>query len=252
MTSKPRPAGFCSKASFISIQPITTAHLSILIGLIILYGIVGCSTPPAKPEPPAKPTTSQQESSLTQLASKYGNDARSRVETWQRLIEENQNISEIDKLNLTNQFINQLDFVDDLTHWGKRDYWATPIETLASNGGDCEDFSIAKYVTLTKLGVPDACLRLVYVKADLINQSHMVLTHQCSPKEPVLVLDNLIPEILPAEKRTDLHPVYSFNASDLWVNKQLNNAKQTGSSQQIGLWQQLLEKMQQEDERFGQ
>ena len=226
-------------------------RIGILTICVTLLYLTGCSTPAPKPQPveAPKPIT-QREASLNQLESRYGNDARKRVETWQRIIAENQTAPTMDKLNLANQFINQLQFVDDPTHWGQADYWATPIETLASNGGDCEDFSIAKYVTLTKLGVPDNCLRLVYVKADSINQSHMVLTHQCTPQNPVLVLDNLVPDILPAEQRPDLHPVYSFNAADLWVNKRLDQSRQTGSSSQIGLWQQLLKKLNLEDQKF--
>lgn len=223
---------------------------ALLVLALFTLGLSGCSAPVKKPIETGPSQNTQRESSLKQLASRYGNDARTRVETWQLLIKENQNIPLIDKLNLSNQFINQLEFVDDLSHWGKQDYWATPIETLASNGGDCEDFSIAKYVTLTKLGVPDACLKLVYVKADRINQSHMVLTYQCTPKEPVLVMDNLIPDILPSEQRPDLHPVYSFDASDLWINKRLGEAKQTGSSEQVGLWQELLQRLNQENSKF--
>ena len=58
-----------------------------------------------------------------------------------------------------------LPWISDDEHWGKRDYWATPIEMLATNGGDCEDFSIAKYLTLTQLRVPSDKLRITYVRA---------------------------------------------------------------------------------------
>ena len=56
-------------------------------------------------------------------------------------------------------------FIDDIIHWNKVDYWATPIEFLASHGGDCEDFAIAKYFTLIQLGIPEEQLTLTYVKA---------------------------------------------------------------------------------------
>ena len=44
------------------------------------------------------------------------------------------------------------DFADDTEIWGEPDYWATVLETLGRGAGDCEDFSIAKYVTLKAMG----------------------------------------------------------------------------------------------------
>ncbi len=71
-------------------------------------------------------------------------------------------------------------FEDDDQHWHQADYWATPIETLASNGGDWEDFSIAKYFTLSELGVADQCLRLTYVKAlSLISLKQIFINPEC-------------------------------------------------------------------------
>ncbi|MBI4206399.1 MAG: transglutaminase-like cysteine peptidase [Betaproteobacteria bacterium] len=108
--------------------------------------------------------------------------------------------------------------MDDIIHWGKEDYWATPIEFLSTNAGDCEDFSIAKYFTLRALGVPDDRLRLTYVK-ELVqyNQAHMVVAYFPSPDAEPLVLDNINKTIQPASARSDLLPVYSFNGSNLWL-----------------------------------
>ena len=85
--------------------------------------------------------------------------------------------TDLEKLEKVNRFFNQVNFVSDAIHWQKKDYWATPIEFLASDGGDCEDFALAKYFTLKMLGVPEKKLNLTYVKAWKLNQSHMVLTY---------------------------------------------------------------------------
>lgn len=51
--------------------------------------------------------------------------------------------------------------------------WATPIESLIRNSGDCEDFAIAKYFTLLAMDVPEDQLKITFVK--LNNQlGHMV------------------------------------------------------------------------------
>lgn len=97
---------------------------------------------------------------------------------WQQLITENQGLTEQEKLNRVNEFFNaNIQFIDDQALWDLKDYWATPLETLSKGGGDCEDYAIAKYFTLKRLGVDESKLRLTYVKAVELNQAHMVLTY---------------------------------------------------------------------------
>jgi predicted transglutaminase-like cysteine proteinase len=181
---------------------------------------------------------------LGDIETKYGAPARDRVQAWVDLIDANQNKSEEEKIEFTNAYFNRLAFVDDNTHWGKTDYWATPIEMLATNGGDCEDFSIAKYFTLRALGISENHLRLSYVKALKLNQAHMVLTYTSKPGTVPLVLDNLEPEIKPATQRLDLQPIYSFNAEGLWLAKQRGASQQMGSSERVLQWRELLLRMQ--------
>lgn len=180
------------------------------------------------------------EAKLEEIESTYGKEGRKRVENWRYLIEDNKNKNEKNKLVLVNNFINQVEFKDDRAHWKREDYWATPIETIASNGGDCEDFSLAKYFTLFELGVAQQCLRMTYVKAMPSNIPHMVLTYQCRRRHHPLVLDNLNPTILPAKHRKDLLPVYSFNVHGLWIAKQRGIGKKVGSRKRSSLWMNLL------------
>lgn len=149
----------------------------------------------------------------------YGDRAGKRVATWRSNMTSYDGLSEKEKLRSVNQFFNQMYFVDDTILWGKNDYWATPLEFLGSNAGDCEDFTIAKYFSLLELGVPDKKLRLVYVKALELNQFHMVLAYYSTPSAEPLILDNLNPEIKRGSKRPDLRPIYSFNGKNLWLIK---------------------------------
>ncbi|WP_330221510.1 transglutaminase-like cysteine peptidase [Marinomonas phaeophyticola] len=138
-----------------------------------------------------------------------------------------------------NDFFNQMDFVDDIIHWGKEDYWATPIEFLGTRGGDCEDFTIAKYFSLRELGVPDEKLRLVYVKALTLDQHHMVLAYYHKPTAIPVLLDNLDKTLKPANKRRDLLPIYSFNAKNLWLSKEKGRGVLVGGSSRLSLWTDL-------------
>jgi len=194
----------------------------------------------------AKATFLFNEALFQKVQVRFGVDASKRVRDWQHLIAQNDDVSTADKLYEVNQFFNRLYFVDDLTHWNKNDYWATPVEFLATNGGDCEDFSIAKYFSLRALGVPTEKLRLMYVKALRYNMAHMVLAYYETPNAIPLVLDNLNPDILPANQRRDLQPVYSFNGDGLWLAKEQGQGKQVQKGGNNGLWEDLNKRMMQE------
>lgn len=183
---------------------------------------------------------------LSFVEKKYGVAAHKRVTDWKRLMESNRNKSDTEKLELVNQFFNQIPFVSDADHWGKEDYWATPIEMLATNGGDCEDFAISKYFTLVQMGVPIRNLQITYVKAmnwNPINQAHMVLAYYPTQDAVPVILDNLIPEIRSASLRKDLTPVYSFNGEGLWLAKERGLGKNVGGSDRIKLWNELTSRI---------
>lgn len=168
----------------------------------------------------------------------YGQQGVERVERWEQLVWDITYRSVPDQLRAVNQFFNQLKFRSDREHWQQDDYWATPIETLASDGGDCEDFAIAKYFTLRQLGVPAKNMRITYVKALRLNEPHMVLTYYPDRGEP-LVLDILVPDMLPASRRTDLEPVYSFNAEGLWKAKTRGQDTRLGDANDIVMWRDM-------------
>lgn len=190
---------------------------------------------------------------IEQLAGRFGVEARTRLDAWQKFIA-SLRLQEAERAALTgekereileavNAFFNRVPFVDDVKHWGIVDYWASPAETVASNGGDCEDFSIVKYFALKEIGVPISRLRITYVKATRINQAHMVLVYHGAGGGEPLVLDNLEGQIRPASQRPDLIPVYHFNDDEVRLARSATGA---GSPTQIRIWRGLLEKLEKE------
>ncbi|GAB7225249.1 transglutaminase-like cysteine peptidase [Vibrio owensii] len=174
------------------------------------------------------------------VTSVYGERAGMRVKTWRDNIDFFKTLETHEKLAGVNDFFNQLYFVDDIDLWGKKDYWATPLEFLGSNAGDCEDFTIAKYFSLLELGIPDSKMRLIYVKAIELNQFHMVLAYYPTPSSEPLILDNLNPEIVRASRRNDLLPIYSFNGSNLWLMKSSAGVGElAGKASRLSLWNDL-------------
>ncbi len=182
------------------------------------------------------------EKMLQFIASKYGDEARLRAENWRSLLNDPSG-SEQEKLNRVNAFFNQVNYLSDFENWGKKDYWASPVEMLGVNAADCEDYAIAKYFTLTELGVPRDKLRITYVKAVQLGEAHMVLSYYPEPNEIPLILDNLKPEILPADQRKDLIPVYSFNADSIWAAIGRSSGKRLGGAEKLNLWKELRDKM---------
>ena len=189
---------------------------------------------------------------IEKAQSRYGNlgAAEQRIQAWDELIQSSTGLAEKQQLAEVNRFFNrQLRFTDDIRLWRANDYWATPIEALVKGAGDCEDYSIAKYFTLRRLGIPSEKLRITYVKALRQNQAHMVLTYYSSPTAEPLVLDNLIGEIRPASQRKDLLPVYAFNAEGLYLPG--SNSKKS-DSKKLSRWQDLLQKMRAEGFAIGE
>ena len=192
------------------------------------------------------------QATLRAVAKRHGVLAADRLRAWQALIDDYRDRPLPARLQATNDFFNRLEFVDDIAHWGRTDYWATPVEFLTSGGGDCEDFAIAKYFTLLEMGVPESRLQITYVKAIRQNQAHMVLAYYANPAADPLVLDNLATDVLPGSARSDLVPVYSFNGYGLWLAKARGRSQRVGGAERLSLWQDLRARLEHQRSSVGQ
>jgi predicted transglutaminase-like cysteine proteinase len=177
----------------------------------------------------------------------YGGDIANKLQDWGELLDEAEQIKERDKLTKINGYFNQkINFISDKKHWKKEDYWATPLEALGSLGGDCEDYVIAKYFSLIQIGVDQKKLRITYVKALKLNQAHMVLAYYAQPRSDPLILDNINPSIMPASRRRDLAPVYSFNGLGMWVERMRGKSIKVGDPNRLNMWVDLLVRMEEQ------
>ena len=186
------------------------------------------------------------EKTISRYESRYGHDVRKKLNNWVNLMQSKQN-NELETLQRVNDFFNQITFVDDIIHWKQKDYWASPAEFIASGAGDCEDFSISKFYTLIKMGVPEEKLTLTYVKSLTLNQAHMVVTYYPSKGGQPLVLDNIDKKIRSSLERKDLLPVYSVNGKGLWIAKQHGKGKFVGDGRNLQKWNELIAKIASEE-----
>lgn len=179
---------------------------------------------------------------------RYGAPAAASIAAWRKLIEEARDLPDQDKLNKVNTFFNRrVLYQTDAQVWQQEDYWATPLEFMGRGAGDCEDFSIAKYITLQMMGIKNEHLRLSYVRYKVGATppiAHMVLGYYPEPTSEPLILDNMISSVRLASMRTDLTPVFSFNSDGLWVGGAATSS--ADPTARLSRWRDVLERMRQD------
>jgi predicted transglutaminase-like cysteine proteinase len=195
---------------------------------------------------------------ITYIGNRFGAPAVERLNIWKGLVNQMKaatppetlrtartvnDQTDLPVLRKVNAFFNQLPYRTDQQTWGVADYWATPVEALAVYAADCEDYSIAKYMTLKELGIPVERLRITYVRALRLGETHMVLAYYATPDSDPLILDNINKDIRPGSDRDDLEPVFGFNDDDLWA---VGGARSAGGASQVRMWKGLQEKMERE------
>lgn len=184
---------------------------------------------------------------LASFSQRWGLTNLQKFMAWRALILANSGRNDADRLKSVNDFINrQIVFGEDSIIWNQADYWATPLETLGREAGDCEDFVIAKYYSLKMVGVDADKLRLIYVRArtgasDVTpGQAHMVLAYYAQPSAEPLLLDNLVGEIRPASRRPDLLPVFSFNQQGIFSGASGQEIAPAVGAGRLSRWEDLL------------
>lgn len=135
------------------------------------------------------------------------------VRDWMKFIGAQKNASREDKIEAVNRYMNRVQFVDDSRNYGKSDYWATPMEFMA-NGGDCEDYAIAKYITLRALGFKHDEMRLAIVYDRVMRMPHALLI--VYNDGVANVLDNQNPEVIDQADISRYKPIYSISQVAWW------------------------------------
>lgn len=184
---------------------------------------------------------------LKDAKEKYGEQVVSKMTYWNEMIEKAKVADTLNKLKLVNDFFNNVPYVTDIKHWEQDDYWASPMEFVGTTGGDCEDYAIAKYFTLIKVGIDESKLRLGYVKylkkGTDFEETHMVLLYFHRENAIPIVLDNILKKMELASERDDLKLVYSFNAQGLWEAKNKGKEHVKVGENKLLKWKSLIEKI---------
>jgi predicted transglutaminase-like cysteine proteinase len=138
---------------------------------------------------------------------------------YREIVTRSQSLSAYRRMLLTNRFINS-------RHWrvesGSRDNWRTLTEFLR-DGGDCEDYAIAKYFVLRRLGFDTADLRIGIGREIATRDYHAVTMVRLDGRVYLLDVDGE-----PSRHLSGYQLLFSINEDAIW-DHQRPRAKQEGN-----------------------
>ncbi len=149
---------------------------------------------------------------------------------WRGILTSAAKLKREDRIKAVNDFFNRWPYKQDRELYGVSEYWATPREFMARSG-DCEDYSIAKYFALRKLGFEKEELRVVILMDRIRGIGHAVLAIYL--ETDILILDSLSNLILPHSRYKHYVPQYSMNETTRWAH--IGGGKKTKPNAYKGL-----------------
>jgi len=181
---------------------------------------------------------------LEEVQMHHGLAAEQRLREWQQIIRASESSDDIEKLAQVNGFVNRAHQITQNRNWQRSDERADPLAFLVNHAGDGQGFTMTKLFTLYKMGMPLSKLRVGYVTATAekpsAGQSHTVLAYFSTPDADPLILDNIDKRIRRASLRTDLEPVYLFEAREIIFPDQISSILPREKTRHVVQWQNLL------------
>lgn len=141
---------------------------------------------------------------------------RCEVAKWRIFLKKIAKRSPREQLSLVNAYLNKRLYILDPQNYGKKDYWATPRQFMSRNG-DCEDYAIAKYMSLLHLDFARKNMRIVVLQDLNLNVPHAILVVYLDGK--ALILDNQISKVVDARRVKHYKPIYSINENNWWLHR---------------------------------
>ena len=135
---------------------------------------------------------------------------------WQKFLNSLEGKKTVKQVKAVNKYLNGVKYITDIRNWGVDDYWATPTQFRSQNG-DCEDYAIAKYMSLRDIGFPLDKMRIVVVQGQNLGVTHGILAVYINNKP--YILDNQIKQILPSKKIHHCKPFFSVNEKFWWLHR---------------------------------
>ncbi|MEW5852087.1 MAG: transglutaminase-like cysteine peptidase [Myxococcota bacterium] len=125
------------------------------------------------------------------------------------------------QLQRVNSLVNGWLFASDASNYGVEDYWASPLEFMAKQRGDCEDYCMVKYAALKRLGFTEDQFKLLVVIEKSTGRAHAVLSVKMPDGE--YILDNLntsarkVEDVVDTAGQPRYHPLLAFARDGKWL-----------------------------------
>ncbi len=141
---------------------------------------------------------------------------RCHLADWRRVLDNLAGLDRTVQLAAVNLYMNRKRYILDPSNYGVSDYWATPGQFLARDG-DCEDYAIAKFMSLKALGFSNDDMRIVVLQDLNLGIAHAILVVYLDGR--ALVLDNQIENVVSADTVRHYRPIYSINERHWWLHR---------------------------------
>lgn len=138
---------------------------------------------------------------------------RCRFQDWVEFLRSLDGKNAWTQLSEVNHYINRLPYAADRFNYGSRDYWATPRQFFYRSG-DCEDYAIAKFLSLRALGWPKEALRLVGVEDSERGTQHAIIVARLNGDD--WVLDNQYEEVVSVSHLPHYRLLWSLSENQSW------------------------------------
>ena len=220
----------------LKLAKITRRVAGVVVAALFVWGSVGAAQAAVSSKPSFFNTTEQMSTTLTaftkwnEALARYGRERaqakkgkcggqklnKCNFTKWMDFLKKQKGKDRVSQIRAINDYMNRAPYITDAVNWGKKDFWATPGEFM-SKFGDCEDYAIAKYVSLRLLGYDENALRVVAVKDMNLKIGHAILIVYYKGKP--YILDNQIKQVVPASKVKHYMPIFSINSKAWWQHR---------------------------------
>jgi predicted transglutaminase-like cysteine proteinase len=138
------------------------------------------------------------------------------LKDWKSFLQSIRGKDKLSQVRAVNTYMNRRRYLTDPRNYGVKDYWATPGQFFKRNG-DCEDYAIAKFMSLRALGFTNKDMRIVVLQDLNLRIGHAILVVHLNGQ--ALVLDNQVRSVVRAESIRHYRPIYSINERSWWLHR---------------------------------
>lgn len=141
---------------------------------------------------------------------------RCHLRDWKRFLSTIKNKDRVSQLRAVNAYMNRAPYIVDPINYGVPDYWATPRQFFIKDG-DCEDYAIAKYLSMRALGLTADAMRIVVLQDENLRLAHAILAVRIGGD--ILILDNQIKQVVSHRRIRHYRPIYSVTEGAWFLHR---------------------------------